>query len=169
MKEDLLPLSAILTTMFFSFSLGGETFTSSFIIIKPAANYYHLHYVAKLIEKTKGATSLFKCSAGSSSVGMFPLHQVLLWVTGALQGTCIYLCLPFYQAPRRKYKPHMAKILPIASSWINFCVIGETSLPHTHCQSVQLWMSACLISLLCNCYTLLPIPCWTKKASDTLF
>lgn len=76
---------------------------------------------------------------------MFPLHGVLLWVTGALQGTCLYLCLAFYEALRKKYKPHMGKILPIASSWISFCVIGETSLPHAHCRSVQLWMSAYLI------------------------
>lgn len=54
-----------------------------------------------------------------------------------LQGTCLYLCLPFYEAPRKKYKPHVGKILPVASSWTDLCVIGETSITHTHVASLK--------------------------------
>lgn len=93
------------------------------------------------------------------------------WVTGVLQGTCLYLCLPFYEAPRKKYKPHMGKILPIAPSWTSFCVVGETTLTHTHTLPVCTALNFSIfynISLLSSCCTLLPVHCWRKKASDTL-
>jgi len=51
--------------------------------------------------------------------------------TAVLQCTCLYLSLHFYEAPRKKYKPHVGKILPILSSWTDLRVIGKTSLTHT--------------------------------------
>lgn len=48
-----------------------------------------------------------------------------------LQGTCLYLYLPFYEAPRKKYKPHVGNILPIASSCTDLELEKHVSRTHT--------------------------------------